>query len=108
MNNGFQVIDQQLWITKDPEAKLFYTFDWSEWLISGDTITSAVYSVTTRVNDPAPLIKVTSGISGGNKTFVELDNGQLGKSYSVSVTVTTGNGLIDRRTFKVKVDTRSA
>ena len=44
MTTGFQQINQQLWINKDPEAQLFYTFDWSEWLVSGDTIASAVYT----------------------------------------------------------------
>lgn len=107
-NNGFQIIDNQLWITKDPQAQLFYTFDWSEWLVSGDTITQAEYTVATRVNDPEPLINVSDGISGTNKTYIELGNGQVGKSYVVSVKVTTSNGLIDRRSFKVKIENRSA
>jgi hypothetical protein len=108
MTTGFQQINQQLWINKDPEAQLFYTFDWSEWLVSGDTIASAVYTVTARVNDPDPLAKVTSGISSGTKTYIQLKDGQEGKSYVVAVKVTTANGLIDRRNFRVKVENRSA
>lgn len=102
---SFELINQQLWIDKDPEAKLFYTFDWSQWLAQGDSIASAEYTVTARVNDPDPVVKVSEGIDG-NKTYVELQGGQVNKSYVVSVKVTTADGLIDRRSFRVKVENR--
>jgi hypothetical protein len=108
MSQGFEIINQNLWIEKDPEAQLFYTFDWSDWLTGNDTIASAVYTVTARINDPSPIVRVTNGITGGNKTFVELRGGQVNKSYVVSVKVTTTTGLIDRRSFRVKVENRSA
>ena len=108
MSTGFQVSDQQLWISKDPEAQLFYTFEWKDWLVSGDTIASADYEVINRVNDPTPLVKVSDGISDGTKTYIELAEGQATKTYTVSVKVTTSNGLIDRRSFKVRVENRSA
>jgi hypothetical protein len=107
MNNGFQIIDQQLWIAKDPEAQLFYTFDWTDWLDSTDTLASVNYTITTRVNDPVPLVKVSQGINA-KKTYVELNNGQLGKSYTVSAKIVTGNGLEDRRNFKVRIENKSA
>lgn len=106
--NGFELVNQVLYISKDPEAQLFYTLDWSQWLEDGDSISVADYTVTTRINDPEPLVKVSSGISGGNKTYIELKDGQEGKSYTVDVKVTTADGLIDRRYFKVKVENRSA
>lgn len=108
MFNGFEQINQVLWISKDPEAQLFYTFDWSDWLPDGDSIDEAVYTVNARINDPEPLVKVSSGISTGNVTYIELKDGQSGKSYTVSVKVTTANGLVDSRYFKVKVEPRSA
>lgn len=108
MATGFEVINQQLWIDKDPEAELFYTFDWSDWLVGNDTISTAVYSVQARVNDPDPVIILSQGISGGNKTYVELKGGVVNKSYLVSVKITTGTGLVDRRSFRVKVENRSA
>ena len=108
MSSGFEQINQTLWITKDPEAQLFYTFDWSEWLTTGDTIVAADYTITARVNDPDPIVKVSDGITTGTKTFVELSGGQVGKSYVVSVKVTTDTGLIDRRNFRCKIENRSA
>lgn len=105
--NGFEQINQVLWISKDPEAQLFYTFDWADWLNAGDAIDTAVYTITARVNDPDPLVKLSNGIQG-SKTYIELGAGQSGKSYTVSVKVTTTDGLIDSRYFKVKVEPRSA
>jgi hypothetical protein len=107
MTTGFEVINQNLWITKDPEAELTYTFEWNQWLPTGDSLSVATYSIQTRANDPDPLLKVTSGIQG-TKTYVELKNGQLGKSYLVTVKVTTADGLVDARNFRVKIENRSA
>jgi len=105
--SGFIQTIQGLTIDKDVEAQLIYTFDWSQWLPAGDTLATVEYDVNTRVNDPDPLVKVSEGISGSS-TFVELSDGQLGKNYNVSCLITTTNGLIDRRFFRVKVVNRSA
>ncbi len=107
MTTGFEVINQNLWITKDQEARLTYTFEWNEWLPVGDALSTAVYTIQTRANDPDPLISVSSGIQG-TKTFITLNNGNLGKSYVVTVKVTTTGGLIDARNFRVKIENRSA
>ena len=108
MSTGFEIINQQLWITKDPEAQLTYTLDWSEWLAAGDYITDAEFSIQARINDPEPLLKVSSGIVNDTKTFIELSSGQLGKSYVVTIKVTTNDGLVDRRNFRAKIENRSA
>lgn len=107
MSTGFEVINQTLWITKDPEAQLVYTLDWTDWLAAGDSIAEAEFEVVARANDPDPLLKVSDGINAGNQTYVELAAGQLGKSYTVSIKITTADGLIDRRSFKVKIEQRS-
>lgn len=107
MATGFYQTIQGLTIDKDSEALLSYTFDWSEWLPTGDSLSTVDYTITARVNDPDPLIKVTQGIQG-NKTFVQLREGQIGKTYTVTCKVTTDDGLIDRRNFRVKVLARSA
>lgn len=104
--SGFEQINQTLWISKDPEAQLFYKFDWSDWLPQGDSIATSNYTITARVNDPEPLVKVSQGIQG-DVTYVELKDGQAGKSYTVTVKITTSNGLVDSRYFKVKVEHRS-
>lgn len=105
--SGFIQTIQGLTIEKDSEAKLTYTFDWVEWLPTGDSLDTAEYTITARANDPDPLVKVADGIEG-TKTFVELSDGQLGKVYTVTCKITTVDGLIDRRNFRVKVLARSA
>ena len=108
MTTGFQIINQGLWIDKDPGAKLTYTFDWNEWLNPGDYIVSANYTLQVRANDPQPLVNVLNGIYQDTQTYITLSGGQVDKTYVVTAAVTTNAGLIDRRNFKVRVVNRSA
>ena len=106
---GFQQTNTGLVIDKDAEAQLIYTFDWSEWLESSDSIATSTYTVAARRNDPEPIEIESSGIASGNKkTYVELSGGAANKVYIVTAKVTTANGLIDRRNFRVNVVNRSA
>ena len=105
--SGFEQTIQGLTIQKDTEAQLVYTFDWVDWLPTGDSLATANYTITARANDPDPLVKVSQGLIG-TKTYVELSDGQEGKTYTVTAKITTTDGLIDRRNFRVKVLARSA
>jgi hypothetical protein len=105
--SGFEQTIQGLTIQKDTEAQLVYTFDWVDWLPTGDQLSTVDYVITARSNDPDPLVKVSQGIQG-TKTYVELKEGQEGKIYTVTAKITTVDGLIDRRNFRVKVLARSA
>jgi hypothetical protein len=87
---------------------LVYTFDWSEWLPTGDTIATVNYTLQVRANDPTPLVRVTQGVSAGTKTYVKISGGGVGKVYTVTAAVTTADGSTDRRNFRVKVENRSA
>ena len=107
MTTGFVQTTQGLQIDKDTEARLTYTFDWVDWLPTGDTLSTVDYTIAARVNDPDPLVRVSQGIQG-NKTYVQLRDGQEGKTYVVTAAITTTDGLIDRRYFRVKVLARSA
>ena len=107
MATGYQQTSQGLQIEKDTEARLFYTFDWVDWLPGGSSLSTVSYSIAARANDPDPLEIESEGITG-TRTYVELSNGQEGKSYVVTALITTNDGLIDRRFFRVKVLARSA
>jgi hypothetical protein len=108
MTTGFQKTQTGVEITKDPEARLTYTFDWSQWLPQGETITAVEYTLRARLNDPLPLVKHNEGIQAGVKTYVEISAGQKDKTYIVSCKVTTSGGLIDRRSFRINVEERAA
>jgi hypothetical protein len=107
MATGYVQTTQGLQIEKDTEARLTYTFDWVDWLPAGDTLSAVTYTITTRANDPDPLVRVSSGIQG-SKTYIQLREGPEGKTYIVTAAITTTDGLIDRRYFRVKVLDRSA
>ena len=107
MSTGYVQTTQGLQIEKDTEARLTYTFDWVDWLPTGDTLSTVNYTISARANDPDPLVRVSQGIQGA-KTYVQLRDGQEGKTYVVTAAVTTTDGLIDRRYFRVKVLARSA
>ena len=107
MATGFEQTVQGLTIQKDTEAQLFYTFDWVDWLPDGDALDTVEYTVQARANDPDPLIKESEGVTG-TKTYIELSNGQVDKTYTVTAKITTSDGLIDRRSFRVRVQDRSA
>jgi hypothetical protein len=106
---GFDQTSYGLSIEKDVEAQLIYTFDWSTWLEGNDTIDSVEYSVAARRNDPTPITIESSGITDSSTdTYVELAGGQTNKVYIVTAKVTTANGVIDRRSFRVNCTVRSA
>jgi hypothetical protein len=107
MASGFIQTSQGLQIEKDTEAQLVYALDWVDWLPQGDSLAAVSWSIQARANDPDPLVIISSGISG-TKTYVELKEGQVGKTYVVSALVNTVDGSRDRRYFRVKVLARSA
>ena len=107
ITQGFIQTIAGLQISKDPEAQLTYTLDWVDWLPLGDQLATATWEIVARANDPDPLLKVSDGIQG-TKTYIELDEGQVGKTYTVYCKVTTVDGLEDRRFFRVKVENRTA
>lgn len=106
---GYRQDTQGAWIAKDPEARLVYTMDWSEWLSTGQTVTAVSYSHNSRANDPDPLIINSQGIAAaGTKTYAEISGGSEGKTYAVTASITTDDGSLDRRSFKILVQKRFA
>lgn len=80
---------------KDPQAKLDYKIDWSDWL-DADTISTSTWTVPT-------------GITGSNMsktattTTIWLAGGTAGTTYSVTNHIITAVSREDERTIKIKV-----
>jgi len=108
MTTGFQIVNDLLTITKDPQAILTYTLDWSQWLEQGDALSTVTYTLQVRANDPQPIVNVDAGIIGGYQTWIKLSGGQVERTYVVSALITTAQGLTERRNFRVNVANRSA
>lgn len=91
-------------VRKDPSAKLSYTFDWSDWLTTGATITTSTFTIS---GPDAVLTKDNVSIAGnGLSASVRLLAGTLGKTYTVTHSiVTTGESPAqeDERSIRVKI-----
>jgi len=81
--------------TKDPEAVLDYTFDWSDWLATGETISS--YTVTV----PTGITKDSDSQADGVVT-VWLSGGTAGTNYRVECKIVTSAGRTDERSIWIK------
>jgi hypothetical protein len=105
---GYKQDTEGSYIAKDRLAELTYSMDWSEWLPLGVTVTAVSYALTNPAYNPTPLTISTSGVVGGNVTFVVLAAGTAGKIYTVTAQITLDNSQTDRRSFRVRVENRSA
>lgn len=84
--------------TKDPAARLDYTWDWVDWLAEiSDTISTATVTV------PSGLTAV--GLPAITPTAVtqRIEGGVLGGYYPVVCQITTTDGLIDERTINLTI-----
>lgn len=89
-------------ITKDPDAKMPYTWDWSAWLtrVGSASIASAAITVPTGITAFGAV-----QISGGLVSQI-ITGGTVGQSYRVQCKVTTNDGLIDERSIVIDVAER--
>ena len=81
---------------KDPDAKLDYQWDWSDWLDSGDEIASAVFTV------PSGLTNVSNSKTTTTAT-IWLSGGTAGETYEIACEITTAQTRIDERTVCIRV-----
>jgi hypothetical protein len=84
--------------TKDPNAVLDYTVDWTRWL-AGDQIATSQWLVPTGVTKMADS-KTTSSAT------VWLSGGTAGQSYTVTNRITTTGGRTEDRSFTIRVEER--
>lgn len=85
--------------TKDPDAKLEYGFNFSDWLYSGDQISTAAWTV------PTGLTTVSTQV-GTEKVKIIVSGGTAGENYKLSCKITTTDGRIDERSFALNVENR--
>lgn len=92
------------YIVKDPHAELQYGVDWKQWLELGDAVTTATWVVET-VSTGTTLTASGNSILDG-VALTTLVGGDPGSIYTVANTVTTDQGYIDTRRFRVRVENR--
>lgn len=84
---------------KDPDATLDFVFDWSDWLQSGETISSYIITTDSGITNEGD--DESDGI-----VTVWLSGGTAGARYSVACKITTSLNRIDERTMLVWVAER--
>lgn len=92
---------------KDPQSKLDYPFDWSDWLADvGDTIADATAKVNNFAATTPLVIESLTHFAGVVTVFVS--GGQVGMSHDLTVTIVTANvpARIDERTLRIKIRDR--
>ena len=93
--------------TKDPDAVLYYKFDWaslsngtgdSDWLASGETISS--FTITA---DSGITVLGSSLDDSNTSVVVRLSGGTVPAVYEIVCHIVTSNGNEDDRTMFIKM-----
>ncbi len=84
--------------TKDPNAVLDYSIDWTRWL-AGDQLTASEWIVASGLAKMADSKTATSAT-------IWLSGGTPGQSYSVTNRITTAAGRTEDRSFTIRVEER--
>jgi hypothetical protein len=104
---GFNKDAKGIFIVKDPTANVRYTLDWSQYLPTGNVISSATVTIETIGGDTAPLAHPTDAATDVTTTdttvSIRLEAGSAGNVYQVACTIVTDGGDTDTRRFRVVV-----
>ena len=84
---------------QDPDAKLDYLVDWTNYLPTGDFIISALVTAETGIS-------VASQSFTSSKTTIFLSGGTVGEQYRVTSRIFTNGGRRDDRSFDIIIEER--
>jgi hypothetical protein len=105
---GFKADQYGAYIEKDPQANLDYSVDWSDWLAQGDNLRTSSWTISTVSGDGSPLTQTANTTNTNTSTStIYVSGGSAGNTYTVTNHITTDNGLVDERYFRIRVKNRS-
>lgn len=86
---------------KSSTAELDYSFDWTEWLSAGETISTSTWTVPSDLTNEATT-------NTGQVAVIWLSGGTYGETYTVTNVVTTNSSpaRVDTRSIQIQIDTR--
>lgn len=84
---------------KDPDSVLDYGIDWSDWLASGETISTSTWTVPTGITED-------SDLNGDESTLIWLSGGTAGTTYTLANKIVTSDGRTVERTIEIIVGQR--
>jgi len=104
---GFQRDNAGLFIVKDPQANVQYGLDFTDYLQTGHTISSAVVTIESITGDASPLAHPTNAATDVVVTNpvvnIRLHNGTANNIYNIRCKITTSGGDTDARHFRIVV-----
>lgn len=83
-------------LKKDPDAVLDFGFDWSDWLATGETISTSEWTVEDGITKDSDTNDTT-------KSTIWLSGGTAGITYELTNTITTSASRTDERSMKIRV-----
>jgi hypothetical protein len=86
--------------TKDPDAVLDYSLDWSQWLSDGDTIASSSWFVSGLAGSPV----IDSHSNTTTTTTVWVSGGGIRKRYEVTNRITTVGGRTEDQSIVLIIE----
>lgn len=92
--------EQTFRVTKDANAVLDYTLDWSQWLTPGDNLATSTWTTATG------LVIDSDVLEADNTTTVWLSGGTAGMTYIVTNRITTVGARTEDRSITVFVTER--
>lgn len=105
---GFKRDNNGLYVEKDKDANVQYGLDFTDYLNSGDSVSSATVTISTISGDATPLAFPTNAatdvlITGGVLVNIRLEGGSNGNIYTIKCVITTSQGDTDARSFRIVV-----
>jgi len=104
---GYKIDQVGTYIDKDPYAVLDYTLDFTNWMPTGDTISTITVTAETISGDSAPLT-IDSSTNNDYLATAYISGGTAGNIYNVEYKIDTTNGLKDSRNIRIKILERQA
>lgn len=98
MYNSFEIFNGMPTISKDPDALLDYTFDWTLFLTK---LSDSISNVSYLLSDGLTQTRVTNTQTQA-RSYVS--GGVLGTTESITCRITTVAGRIDDRTIYLKIE----
>ena len=104
---GFKRDNEGAYIEKAPAANIQYAIDFTDYLNSGDSISSATVAIESITGDGNPLTfptnQATDVLTTSTLASMRLTGGTIGNVYNVDVTIATSNGDTDKRRFRIVI-----
>jgi len=103
---GFKRDNDGLYIEKSPDSNIQYGLDFTDYLNTGDTVSTATVTIETISGDAAPLAYPTDAatdvlITGSVLVNIRLEGGTINNIYTIKCVIVTTQGDTDARSFRI-------